>query len=63
VLGIREGDELEIILENDHITVRPRYPRVVAEFNLEGVKRLALGDSTVVLEAGEYLIERIDRSR
>jgi AbrB family looped-hinge helix DNA binding protein len=63
VLGIKEGDELEIGLENDRVTIRPRYPRVIAEFGLDSKTQVKLGGSTVHLEPGEYLIERIDRTR
>ncbi len=63
VLGVEEGDELEISLDGDHIAIRPRLPRVVAQFRLDAKKRMTLGDEPVVLEPGDYLIERIDRSR
>jgi len=63
VLGVEEGDELEISLESDHVAIRPRIPRVVAQFKLDGKKRMTLGDELVVLEPGDYLIERIERSR
>jgi AbrB family looped-hinge helix DNA binding protein len=63
VLGVTEGDELEISLEADHVAIRPRLPRVVAQFKLDGKKRLTLGADTVILEPGDYMIERIDRAR
>jgi AbrB family looped-hinge helix DNA binding protein len=63
VLGVEEGDELEIVLEGDHVAIRPRIPRVIAQFQLDGKKRLTLGADTVVLEPGDYVIERIDRAR
>jgi AbrB family looped-hinge helix DNA binding protein len=63
VLGIKEGDELEIGLENDRVTIRPRYPRVIAEVDIDSKTQVKLGGSTIDLEPGEYLIERIDRNR
>ena len=63
VLGVEEGDELEISLEGDHVAIRPRIPRVVAQFKLDAKKRMTLGSDQVVLEPGDYLIERIERTR
>jgi len=63
VLGVEEGDELEISLEGDHVAIRPRLPRVIAQFQVDGKRRVTLGDEQVVLEPGDYIIERIDRSR
>jgi AbrB family looped-hinge helix DNA binding protein len=63
VLGIKEGDELEIELENDRVTIRPRYPRVISEFDIETKAQVTLGGSAIDLEPGEYVIERIDRTR
>jgi len=63
VLGVEEGDELEISLEGDHVAIRPRLPRVVAQFQVDGKRRVTLGDEQVVLEPGDYVLERIDRSR
>lgn len=63
VLGIKEGDELEIELENDRVTIRPRYPRVISEFDVAKKTQLEVGGSTISLEPGEYVIERIDRTR
>lgn len=63
VLGVEEGDELEISLEGDYVAIRPRIPRIVAQFQVQGRKRVALGDESVILEPGDYVIERIDRSR
>jgi AbrB family looped-hinge helix DNA binding protein len=63
VLGIKEGDELEIELDNDRVSIRPRYPRVIAEFDLDSKTPVKLGGSTIQLDAGEYVIERIDRTR
>jgi AbrB family looped-hinge helix DNA binding protein len=63
VLGVEEGDELEISLEGDHVAIRPRIPRIVAQFQVNGKRQVSLGGEDVVLESGEYIIERIDRSR
>lgn len=63
VLGIKEGDELEIELENDRVTIRPRYPRVISEFDVAKKTQVEVGGSTISLEPGEYVIERIDRTR
>jgi transcriptional pleiotropic regulator of transition state genes len=63
VLGVEEGDELEISLDGDHVAIRPRIPRVVAQFQVDAKRRVVLGDEQVVLEPGDYVIERIDRSR
>lgn len=63
VLGVKEGDQLEISLEGDHIAIRPRLPRLVAQFTIDRKKRIALADEAVVLEPGDYVIERIGRKR
>ncbi|HUU61449.1 MAG TPA: AbrB/MazE/SpoVT family DNA-binding domain-containing protein [Acidimicrobiia bacterium] len=63
ILGVREGDQLEITLEDDHIAIRPRLPRLVAQFKIDRKKRVALANETVVLEPGDYVIERIGRRR
>ena len=63
VLGVKEGDQLEISLEGDHIAIRPRLPRLVAQFTIDRKKRIALTDEAVVLEPGDYVIERIGRKR
>lgn len=63
VLGVREGDQLEITLEGDHVAIRPRLPRLVAQFTIEKKKRVALANDAVVLEPGDYVIERIGRRR
>jgi transcriptional pleiotropic regulator of transition state genes len=63
VLGVQEGDQLEISLEGDHIAIRPRLPRLVAQFTIDKKKRVSLSDETVVLEPGDYIIERIGRKR
>ena len=41
----------------------PRLPRLVAQFTIDKKKRVALSDETVVLEPGDYVIERIGRKR
>lgn len=63
VLGIEEGDMLEITLEGDHVAIRPRIPTVVASFNLVNKKRVSFEDETVTLDPGDYVIERIARKR
>lgn len=63
VLGVKEGDQLEITLEGDHVAIRPRLPRLVAQFTIEKKKRVALANDAVVLEPGDYVIERIGRRR
>ena len=63
VLGVREGDQLEISLEGDHIAIRPRLPRLVAQFTIDRKKRVARANEAVVLDPGDYVIERIGRKR
>jgi transcriptional pleiotropic regulator of transition state genes len=63
VLGVTEGDQLEITLEGDHVAIRPRIPTVVAQFNLSSKKRVTFEDETLTLEPGDYVIERISRKR
>ena len=63
VLGVREGDDLEISLEGDHIAIRPRIPTVVAQFSLESRRKVNLDENNVLLEPGDYVIERIGRNR
>ena len=63
VLGVREGDQLEITLEGDHIAVRPRIPKVVAQFKIDKKRRVNLSDEVVVLEPGDYVIEKLGRKR
>jgi bifunctional DNA-binding transcriptional regulator/antitoxin component of YhaV-PrlF toxin-antitoxin module len=63
VLGIEEGDQLEITLEGDHVAIRPRIPTVIASFNLSGKKRVTFEDETVTFEPGDYVIEKIGRKR
>ncbi len=62
-LGVAEGDELEILLEGDHIAIRPRFPTVIREFSLvEGVK-LNIPGSPLDLVPGDYVVSRIIRRR
>jgi len=63
VLGVREGDQLEITLEGDHISIRPRLPRLVAQFTIDKKKRVALANEAVALEPGDYVIARIGPKR
>jgi AbrB family looped-hinge helix DNA binding protein len=63
VLGIGEGDELEITLTGDHVEIRPRIPTVVHEFTLTGTEAINIEGRTIELEAGEYVVERLRRSR
>lgn len=63
VLGVKEGDQLEISLEGDHVAIRPRIPTVVAQLHLSAKKRLTFEDETLTLEPGDYIIERIGRKR
>ncbi len=63
ILGVQEGDQLEMTLEGDHIAVRPRIPKLVAQFTIDRKRRVPLSDDSVVLEPGDYVIERIGRKR
>lgn len=63
VLGIREGDPLEIALEGDHIEIRPRIPTIVHQFTLESADSVTIDGSRLDLDAGEYVVERLRRSR
>ncbi len=63
VLGIQEGDELEIALDGDHIEIRPRIPTIVHQFTLDAANSVAISDQNVDLEPGEYVVERLRRSR
>jgi len=63
VLGIREGDELEIGLDGDHVEIRPRIPTIVHEFTLEGSESINIDGARIDLAAGEYIVERLRRSR
>jgi len=63
ILGVREGDQLEISLEDDHVEIRPRIPTLVAQFSVETRRSVNLADESVDLEPGEYKVERIGRKR
>lgn len=61
VLGIREGDELEISLDGDHVEIRPRIPTIIHQFTLDGADSVVIDGARVDLEAGEYVVERLRR--
>lgn len=63
VLGIHEGDELEITLEEDRVAVRPRIPTVIHQFSLDASESLTIDGESVDLEPGEYVVERLRRDR
>jgi len=63
VLGIKEGDQLEITLEGDHVAIRPRIPKLIAQFKIDKKRRVTLSDEVIVLEPGDYVIEKIGRKR
>ncbi len=63
VLGIQEGDQLEISLDGNHVEIRPRIPTIVHEFTLEDAESIRINGFTVDLAAGEYIVERLRRSR
>ena len=63
VLGIREGDELEIVLDGDHVKIRPRIPTVVHQFSLSSTESVSIDGLTISLDPGEYVVERLRRSR
>lgn len=63
VLGIHEGDELEITLTGDHVEVRPRIPTIVHEFTLDTTETVHIDGRTIDLDAGEYIVEKLRRSR
>ncbi len=62
-LGVAEGDELEILLEGDHIAIRPRFPTVIREFSLAEGTRLNLAGTPLELTPGDYVVSRIIRRR
>lgn len=62
-LGVAEGDELEILLEGDHIAIRPRFPTVIREFSLTEGARLNIPGSPLELSPGDYVVSRIIRRR
>ena len=63
VLGILEGDELEIVLEGDHVEIRPRIPTIVHEFSLASADTVHIDGLTIDLDPGEYVVERLRRHR
>ncbi len=63
VLGIQEGDQLEISLDGDHVEIRPRIPTIVHEFTLKGAESIRIDGVMIDLAAGEYIVERLRRSR
>ena len=63
VLGVREGDELEITLAGDHIEIRPRIPTIVHQFTFDSANSVTIGGSRLDLDAGDYVVERLRRSR
>lgn len=63
VLGVREGDELEITLEGDHVEIRPRIPTVVHQFSLDDNGSVTISGTRLRLEPGDYVVERLRRGR
>lgn len=63
VLGVQEGDELEISLDGDHIAIRPRIPTIVHQFTLSAKNSVTISGEQLDLDAGEYVVERLRRSR
>lgn len=61
VLGIKEGDELEITLDGDHVEIRPRILTIVHEFTLDDPEAVRIDGLTIDLAAGEYIVERLRR--
>ncbi len=62
-LGVSEGDELEILLEGDHIAIRPRFPTVIREFSIKEGTRLNIAGAPLELTPGDYVVSRILRKR
>ncbi len=62
VLGIKEGDELEISLDGSHVEIRPRVPTIVHQFTLFSPEVITIEGARVDLAAGEYIVERLRRS-
>ncbi|HLE39574.1 MAG TPA: AbrB/MazE/SpoVT family DNA-binding domain-containing protein [Acidimicrobiia bacterium] len=62
-LGVSEGDELEILLESDHIAIRPRFPTLIHSFSLKEGTRLNISGVPVELVPGDYVVSRIVRKR
>ena len=63
VLGVQEGDELEITLDGDHIEIRPRIPTIIHQFELESSDSMTIAGRRLDLEPGEYVVERLRRNR
>lgn len=62
-LGVSEGDELEILLEGDHIAIRPRFPTLIREFSIREDTRMHISGEAVDLSPGDYVVQRIIRKR
>lgn len=62
-LGVHEGDELEILLEGDHVVIKPRIPTLVHQFTVGQQGRVTISGAGVDLDAGEYVVQRIGRRR
>jgi transcriptional pleiotropic regulator of transition state genes len=62
-LGVSEGDELEILLEGDHIEIRPRFPTLIREFTVGDDTQVLIAGEHVELAPGDYLVQRISRRR
>ncbi len=62
-LGVSEGDELEILLEGDHIAIRPRFPTVIHTFSIKEGTRTSISGVSLELAAGDYVVSRIGRKR
>jgi len=63
VLGVQEGDELEISLDGDHIAIRPRIPTIAHQFTLASKNSMTISGEKLDLDPGEYVVERLRRSR
>jgi transcriptional pleiotropic regulator of transition state genes len=63
LLGIQEGDALEITMDGDRISIRPRIPTVVKHIKIDRTRTVELNGEPVTLEPGEYTLERIQRKR
>lgn len=61
VLGVQEGDELEITLNGRHIEIRPRIPTIVHQFSLDAANSLTISGERLELDPGEYIVERLRR--
>ena len=63
VLGVEQGDELEISLEGETVMIRPRVPTIVHKFMLDDAVAVVIDGQAVDLAAGEYIVERLRRGR